>query len=252
MKLIVAADDFGFSEAYSIGLIKACRDGIATVAGLMPNMPAAPFAVELQKRELPDLCLVQHTNFVQGAPCSRPEDIPSLVDENGMFFPSAEFKSGRRTMLYEDCKRETIAQMERFRALTGTYPIHVEGHSVMSEVCFTAIADAAKEFGIHHMELTKEEQPGFLHALEKLDYMEIINRGALPEDFLEDRFNLLNSNDEIRVLHFHPGYIDQYLLDNTTLTLPRCRDLAALCDQRVIDWIKEKGIELIDYMALKV
>ena len=83
------------------------------------------------------------------------------------------------------------------------------------------------------------------------DYaMDILNRGSTPEDFLQDRFGLLDSKYEINVLHFNPGYLDQYLLDNTSLTLPRCRDLQTLCDPRVRDWMQEHEIELTGFDAV--
>ena len=39
-QIIIAADDFGFSEAFNIGAVKACRKGVATVLNLLCNMPA--------------------------------------------------------------------------------------------------------------------------------------------------------------------------------------------------------------------
>ena len=65
---------------YNYGAIKAYKEGIVTVLSLMSNMEAAPHAVRLWQQEAEDACMVQHTNFVQGYPVSRPEDIPSLVD----------------------------------------------------------------------------------------------------------------------------------------------------------------------------
>ena len=55
---------------------------------------------------------------------------------------------------------------------------------------------------------------------------------------------------EYNILHFHPGYLDQYLLDNTSLTLPRCRDLATLCDPQVRRWLDEHEVELTNFDAL--
>ncbi|AEF86437.1 conserved hypothetical protein [Treponema primitia ZAS-2] len=251
MKLIIAADDFGFSRAFSLGLIQACKFGIARTAGLMVNMPAAEFALELRKKEMPDLCLVLHTNFVQGLPCSPPDSIPSLVDEQGRFRRSGEYKTGRYQISYPDALRETNAQIERFRDLTGEYPLHIEIHSVQSDEITAALRDAALRYGLHYIELDGQPQKGYLSAVDRLDYGDIINRGAKPEDFFEDRYGLLNSSDEIRVLHFHPGYIDQYLLDNTSLTLPRCKDLETLCDKRVRNWLEEHHLDLVDYRYLK-
>ena len=40
-KLIVVADDFGFSEAYNYGVIKAYKEGVVCTLSLMSNMAAA-------------------------------------------------------------------------------------------------------------------------------------------------------------------------------------------------------------------
>lgn len=46
-KLIVVADDFGFSEAYNYGVIKAYKEGVVCTLSLMSNMAAVPHAVKL-------------------------------------------------------------------------------------------------------------------------------------------------------------------------------------------------------------
>lgn len=207
--------------------------------------------------------MVQHTNFVQGRPVSAPEKIPSLVDENGFFYRSSRWKGddpldlkciGDIVVTKEDCKRETLSQLERFKELTGAYPIHFEGHSVISKTVIEAFNEAALETGIHCMTMPEIETDTMYPAHELLMQnpasMEILNRGARPEDFFEDRFGILESPFEINVLHFHPGYLDAYLLDNTSLTLPRCRDLETLCNPQVRQWLKEHDIELTDFTAV--
>ena len=40
-QLVVSADDFGFSRAYSAGNIRVVTEGVATVLALMSNVEAA-------------------------------------------------------------------------------------------------------------------------------------------------------------------------------------------------------------------
>ena len=40
-KIIVRADDLGFSEGVNYGIEKACRDGIIRSVGVMTNMEAS-------------------------------------------------------------------------------------------------------------------------------------------------------------------------------------------------------------------
>ena len=261
-KLIVVADDFGFSEASSLGAIKAFKEGVVTTLSLMPNMDAAKFAVDLARKEAPMACLVQHTNFVQGRPCSKPEDIPSMVDGNGMFYRSNMWKSespddkkcvGTVIVSKEDCEKETLAQLERFKDLVGTYPIHFEGHSVVTKAINSAFAEVSRKMKIHSSALPEVETERLNIAHEML--FDLKNPFALMErlkveNFLNDDFGLLSNPYEINVLHFHPGYLDAYLLDSTSLTLPRCRDIEVLCDPRVRTWLSEHDIELVDFRAV--
>lgn len=261
-KLIVVADDFGFSEAYNYGALKAYQEGIVTVLSLMSNMEAAEHAISLV-RDIPNVSLAQHTNFVQGKSVSDPKSIPSLVDEKGMFYRSHLWKAERAddqkcmgtiSPTYEDCKKETLAQLNRHKELVGCYPNHFEGHSTITKAIFQAFQELSKELHIHAMGLAEVESdelyPAHELAMSVPAYMEILNRGVCVEDFLADRFQLLCSPYEINIMHFHPGYLDQYVLDNTSLTHPRCRDLQTLCDPRVKAWLDEHDIELTDFSAV--
>lgn len=262
-KLIVSADDFGFSEAYNYGAIKAYKEGIVTVLSLMSNMAAAPHAVNLARQEAPQANLVLHTNFVQGYPVSKPEAILSLVDENGQFYRSFRWRGeeeddgkciGDIVVSVEDCYRETVSQIERFRELTGHYPNHFEGHSVINKRVCSAFHQAAMEYHIHCMTEPEVETefwfPVHEIMLENSLAMEIISRGLKPEDFLMDRFGILDSSYEYNIIHLHPGYVDAYILDNTSLTTARCRDLQAACDPVVKQWLIDHDIELVDFSAI--
>ena len=261
-KLIIVADDYGFSEAYNYGALKAYQEGVVTVLSLMSNMDAAEHAISLV-RDMPNASIVQHTNLVQGKPVSNPDSIPSLVNEQGMFYRSYLWKSeydtnknsrGIVSPTYEDCKIETLAQLDRFKALTGSYPNHFEGHSVGTKAIQQAFRELSEELHIHSVGLEEIESdelyPVHELAMSVPSYREILHRGVCVEDFLEDRFQLLTSPFEINALHFHPGYLDQYILDNTSLTIPRCKDLQTLCDSRVKEWLNEHEIELTDYSVI--
>lgn len=265
-KLVVSADDFGFSEAYSEGALKAYREGVVTVLSLMVNMPAARYAVNLRDRFCPEAQMVQHTNFVHGKPVSNPDDIPSLVDENGCFYRSSRWRSdnpddlkcrGNVYPTYDDLRRETLAQLHRFRELTGSFPVHFEGHSTMTAPMKQAFRDVGRQLGIHCRGQEPLETKSMVSCAESWPvrgghaaYSAMLMRGSTPEDWESDAFGVLECPYEIAILHFHPGWIDQFVLDNTSLTLQRCRDLVTVCDSRVRRWIEQNGIELVDYSAV--
>ena len=82
-RLLLRADDLGYSEAVNYGIAKTVREGLIRSVGLMPTMPAARHGLALL--EGMDICLGQHTDICIGRPAADPALIPSLVDETGMF-----------------------------------------------------------------------------------------------------------------------------------------------------------------------
>ena len=257
-KVIINADDLGISEAYNYGVIKACREGIAGSTSIMINMPAAQQAVQLVG-ECPGLFIGLHTNLVLGSPCSDPREIPSLVDERGLFYRSSVYRTGKRNFIYEDVKTETIAQMERFRKMTGSYPVHIEPHAVISPVIESVLFDVAQQFGIHTTPFSESAKikyhiRGYADVVVHSNpiFNDILDHGVTVDNFLKDDLGILSAKDsEILEYHFHPGYIDQFLLDNSSLTLPRCRDLATLCEPLVKNWFDEHDVQIVDYTMLR-
>jgi len=259
-KLIVVGDDFGFSEAYSIGAVKAYKEGIVTVLSLMNNMDAAPFAVDLWKRECPDAPLAQHTNFVQGKPISQ--NVKSMVDKDGFFYRSSQWKAedprntkckGSVVVSYEDAKRETIAQLEKHKELTGTYPNHFEGHSVGTKNITRAFKEVMQEYKIHGGCQVKEDENlyyGHELIMGNMPYMKELHVGITAEQFMNDICGILASPYEYNIVHFHPGYLDAYVIDYSSLTIPRVRDVQMLTDPRVKKWLDDNQIELADFSVL--
>lgn len=253
-QLIINADDFGMSEAFSLGVVKGFKEGVISSVSLMVNLPASQFAADLAK-EIPSMYLGLHSNLVLGRPCSDPKEIPTLVDENGLFLGSKDYKNGKRLFNYQDAKTEILAQMDRFEELTGYKPTHIEGHSALDENIGQAFYDIAVEKSIHASMFAGADVPELKgYKKVRMDYtkMAVLDRGVSVEDFLRDYFDVLSSDDtQVTELHFHPGYIDQFILDHSTLTFPRCRDLATLLDSRVKEWIEANKIELIHFGNLK-
>ena len=264
--LIVCGDDFGFSEAYNYGMIHAFTNGILSTGSLMSNMDAAPHGVALAKEH--NMPMAQHTNIVQGRPCADPSTIPSIVQADGSFYSSKHFKpdglakktGGDIVADKEDMKREIKAQMERHKALKGSYPLQIEGHSVIQPSILEALAEVGEEMGVRSMRFDNVPQSGFREAQEAfiaspdmagmmIDYMS----NGLTADGLIGVLEILKANScDVNIFRCHPGWVDATIMDTSTLVLPRCRDVQALCDKRVKDWVKANGIQLLSFDDLKI
>ncbi len=100
--LIVNADDLGADRGTSRGIIDAHARGIVTSASLMVDMPDARAAVRAA-REHPRLGIGLHVSFTAG---------PRTVD---LADPRA-------------VRQELERQLDRFVALTGQEPTHIDSH----------------------------------------------------------------------------------------------------------------------------
>lgn len=257
VRIIFNADDIGYSEAVTLGIIKAHQDGLIKTTTMMTNMDAAPFAAKLLK-ENPHLYCGQHSNIVIGKPVSNPKDIPSLVDENGYFNVKARLKQGL-SLDKEDIKKEVRAQAERFKELMGHYPSHIEGHAVFDPGLEIAIREVATELGVHYTDIQREFVDGKMVEIRdthnsgwevpthpKVMYYQ--DKVSL-EYWLEDQGDLLSQ--DLVEMHTHPGYIDQNLLDWSSYNITRAKEVQIACDPRLKQWAIDNEVEFITFEDIR-
>jgi predicted glycoside hydrolase/deacetylase ChbG (UPF0249 family) len=99
-RLIVNADDLGFSAGVNRGIAEAHEGGIVTSASLMVDRPAAEDGAELARRT-PSLSVGLH------AVLDRRDEL---------------------TVTAESCAAELARQLERFEQLVGRPPTHIDSH----------------------------------------------------------------------------------------------------------------------------
>ena len=76
-KILVRADDLGYSEAFNYGLARAVKSGIVRSVGVMPNMEWAEHGVNLIKDT--DVTFTVHANICQGRPSKALTDLQFQV-----------------------------------------------------------------------------------------------------------------------------------------------------------------------------
>lgn len=245
MKVIFRADDLGMSEGINYGIAKAISCGPITSVGLMPNMPAASHGFDLVVAS--GVSVGQHTNICLGKPVSDPASIPSLVDEHGEFCSSRTIRARTEdTIVLDEAEREIQAQLDRFRALTGRDPAYFEGHAVFSPTFFQALQNVAERNGLFYinpMDPVWSEKWGVVCA--KPYHLD--DRGLY-----DPRKHLFDDEADIArhacsMLVFHPGYLDQYVLDHSSFTLIRPMETAFLVSEELEQWIEQKHVQLVNF-----
>lgn len=248
-KILIRADDLGYSEGVNCGLAKAVRDGVIKSVGVMPNMPSVRHGLDLLRDV--KVCYGQHTNICVGRPLCRPEEIPSLVGENGEFRSSSEyrqaFKEGRDFVNVDEACLEIEAQYRRFKELVQDEPHYFEGHAVASMNFFKALDIVAERHGLKTMSMAAYGQPGLFGKTNVYVWMDSMNPEYDPRLYLKKIVK--NAHDgSCDVMVCHPGYLDDYILNHSSLTVPRTKEVEMACDPEIRRWLEEQeDVMLVTY-----
>ena len=70
------------------------------------------------------------------------------------------------------------------------------------------------------------------------------------KEYVENNLDFIKNHD-ISVMVFHPGYLDQYILEHSSFTLIRAMECDFLCSKWLKDWLKNNKIELTDFRKVK-
>jgi len=124
MPLIINADDLGYSSHRDAGIFECFAKGCISAASLMVTGPTAESAAA--KALDVGLFVGLHLNLTEGVPLS---DVPLLTRLDGqMYYKDSFLALSAPRLCPEQVVRETRAQIERFKVLTGYWPVHVDGH----------------------------------------------------------------------------------------------------------------------------
>jgi hopanoid biosynthesis associated protein HpnK len=80
-RLIINADDFGFTAGVNRAIVEAHSHGVVTSSTLMANGPAFPDAVQLAGT-IPQMSVGCHVVLIDGQPLLDPKAVSSLLDRN--------------------------------------------------------------------------------------------------------------------------------------------------------------------------
>ena len=244
-RLLVRADDLGYSEAVNYGIAKTVNDGFIRSVGVMTNMPTVKSGLALMKRK--DLCLGLHTNICVGRPITDPALIPSITTESGEFKPSSEYRSAEEDFVnLDEVVLEIEAQYRRFKELTGEEPHYFEAHAVKSDNLFKGLVIVAERHNLPLLPCALDG-PVTFRTTKMISAMEAGDPGYDPFETLK-RLSLRDyGDDECPMMVCHPGWLDQYILTHSSMTLSRTKEADMLCDPAVKTWLDGNDIKLVTY-----
>jgi predicted glycoside hydrolase/deacetylase ChbG (UPF0249 family) len=190
-RLIVNADDFGYSEAVNRAVLMSFDYSLVNSTSLMANMPGFDHAIGLfhQYNHLHQKVGL-HLNLTEGAPLTRGMlACPVFCGESGHFRYDrgrSLFRLGRREReaVYEEFK----AQLERALA-AGVRPTHLDSHHHIHTEWAIAplVCRLARVYGVPRVRLTRNM--GLVAGLPRRLYKKVFNRW-----WLGSRSGLVNTD----------------------------------------------------------
>jgi len=263
-RLIVNADDFGFTRDVNAGIVEAHRGGILTATTLMANGDAFDDAVALA-RATPSLDIGCHLVLVQGSSVLQPSQrLPATLKD----LLTAVWR--REIPVYD----EISAQIRKILA-TGIRPSHLDTHkhTHLLPPILEAVARAAKEFDIPWVRRPFDfgvdgkaaaakrvvtlgmriMRPRFAAALEGLKTTDHFAgfqiTGTLNDGSLAETLEKLPPG--LTEFMCHPGRLGPELRNAATrLKESREIELAALLSPGTRQVLEQRGIQLVNYRQI--
>lgn len=246
-KMMIRADDLGYSEAVNYGIEKSVKCGIINNVGFMVNMEASEHGYNLIKDC--DVSLGCHTNICVGKPVCDPKLISSITSGTE-FKSSKEYRSSKEDfVVLEEVILEIEAQYQKFKQITGKEPDYFEGHAIDSPNFIKELEIVANRHNLLFSGISFDGTPVLVNNQQV--YMNMGNTSSDDYNPFKTFVEMYeNAKDGFNLLIFHPGYLDNYLLSHSSLTLPRTKEVAASCSNEMKDFIKNNDIKLYTYSEL--
>jgi chitin disaccharide deacetylase len=224
--LVVNADDLGLSRTVNDGILAAHSDGIVTSASLMVRQGAAQEAAERAVAH-PDLAIGLHLDLGEW-----------------------NYMEGDWTLAYSHCdlddpaevEMESRAQLDRFRALFGRDPTHLDSHQHVheSEPVKGVAERLAAELRVPLRNRTIRYEGGFYgqsgtgepfpEGVSEVRLIELIR--SLPSGWTE--------------IGCHPA---AGAVPSSAYNEERARELSVLCSSRVSQAMKTAKVQLCSFSA---
>lgn len=260
-RLVIRADDLGYSEGVNYGIARCVQAGLVRSVGVMANMDAAAHGAELLAGF--DVAIGLHACVSAGAPVSDPHAIPSLVDGEGRFLASSAFRSAPEDfVIFEEACCEVRAQLARLQKLIGRRPDYLDVHAVSSGNFLRAIAAVAAEEDLPvsllpgsdgTLEVGSSRVRMSIPATEAARAAEDSGScaaclAAVLSGF--DRELAAVGEGEVAMTVCHPGYVDYPLAATSSVVWSRPIEVEALCSLALARLVERHGFALCDYRTL--
>lgn len=247
-RLIVRGDDMGMNHTCNVAVKKSFEEGILTCASLMVPAPWFEEAARMC-RENPEWCIGLHLTLnsewkdYRWKPVLPITEVPSLVDEDGYFYPTTEaFLKASPDML--EVKKELRAQMELAKK-RGVDIQYIDTHMWTARATpelFAIVQAISRDYDLPISQDSGEERLSIYEVPYQLkeETLAGILRNLQPGLWLLVVHPGLDTLEERALVDINPEGLPNVAFNRAAVT-------RALTSERIKNIVKNRGIQLIDY-----
>ncbi|WLI76185.1 chitin disaccharide deacetylase [Kosakonia sp. H02] len=248
--VIVNADDFGLSKGQNYGIIESFRHGVVTSTTALVNGEAVEHAAELCLNA-PLLAVGMHFVLTLGKPLTP---MPNLARDGRLGKWIWQMAEEDRLPL-EEIAQELASQYQRFIALFGREPTHLDSHHHVHMI--PQILPIVTAFAARHglaLRLDRKALAGGLTlpaALRSTSGFssEFYGDAVSEESFLRALDASAARGDTSLEVMCHPAFIDS-TLQQSSYCYPRLTELEVLTSPSLKYAIAERGYRLGSFLDL--
>jgi predicted glycoside hydrolase/deacetylase ChbG (UPF0249 family) len=265
-RLIVNADDYGHTSGISSGIRQAHLNGIVTSTTTMMNRPYVAEALSIAQKECPRLGLGLHLVLTSGTPLLPPEQIRSLVDEEGRFCKQPVFFARMEALSIEEVEKEWRAQIQAFVSASGRKPDHLDSHhhsSYYTPTLFQLMLELARELncpirlplGVEETLFARQDTHTLLEK-SRVRHPQVFLGGFYDESatlgYLREMLTRITAENRFESFELmcHPGLVDAELRQISVYNDQRNVELELLTNPEIKRSLAEQGIRLIRFSDL--
>ncbi len=271
-RLIINADDFGWSEGVNEAIAILHDEGIITSTSLMVGCPAVSGAVALA-RERPKLAVGLHMTLVYGPSLLSREELPHLVDKRG-WFTMDPIRAALRYTFLRPCQRELYRELEaQFAAFaaTGLEWSHLDSHLhfALTPVFFRYALELGARYPITGFRVPEDDfalyrrmdkadarkqmlMAGHIHRTTRWQRRMLSQRGFRTTRWCYGFFRTGRLDTEYLVrlaAHLPEGNLELHCHPDLSTEAGK-REFAALRSPEFRDALERRGVELATYSTL--
>lgn len=260
-KLVINADDFGYSKAVNLGIVETHSNGVLSSTTLMANMPGFSNAVKLAKK-FPMLGVGVHLSMTCGKPILSGMD--TLCRSDGSFQALNYVRENDESIDLDQLYLEWRGQINHILQ-AGIRPTHLDSHHYTHTI--------GKNYQVIERLSEQYQLPirNCFNVVEKLN-----NKQLTPTDAFWNMFNYFEIKDMSKEYHqikdkviniikrdsedyrkyklveavCHPGYLDSTIWYGSSFNLARLREVDILCDEDLKWLLLDMGYVICRYDEL--